>query len=96
MISFLYLFFSNEKSTYIPETDEAAVIYREACMHGHGDRGQGSGFFYPAIEENLNRAEIRKLITEGSLLMPVFIHIKSDTLDQLIQYIQSGLYKTKN
>ena len=49
-VSLAFLFLSNEDSEYTPKTDNAAIIYHEACMHCHGNKGQGSGFFYPAFE----------------------------------------------
>lgn len=87
--SIVYFFFSKENSKYIPETDDAATIYREACMHCHGDKGQGSGLFYPSLDEELDKSEIYNSIQNGALLMPAFIHVKGDTLNRLVEYIQS-------
>jgi len=88
-----YLFLSKEKSKYIPRTNDPALIYREACLHCHGNKGQGSGLFYPAFENNLNKDEIFNTITNGSLWMPAFSQIRGDTLDKLIEYIHSGSYR---
>lgn len=93
LVSLAYLFLSKEDSTYTPQTDNAAIIYREACMHCHGDIGQGSGLFYPALDEELDRMEIYNTIQNGDLLMPAFIHIKGDTLDKLVDFIESKSFK---
>lgn len=90
--SLAYLFLSKEDSKYTPKTNDAATIYHEACMHCHGDKGQGSGLFYPAFEKDLPEREIYKKINNGALLMPAFTHIKGDTLDKLVEYIYSGSY----
>ena len=91
--SLAYIFLSKEDSTYIPETDDAAIIYREACRNCHGDKGQGSGLFYPSLDEELHKAEIYNTIQNGSLLMPAFIHIKGDTLDRLVEFIESKSFE---
>ena len=91
-VSLAFLFLSKEDSEYTPKTDNAAIIYHEACMHCHGNKGQGSGFFYPAFEKDLTEEEIYKKIENGALLMPAFTYIKGDTLDKLVEYIHSGSY----
>jgi mono/diheme cytochrome c family protein len=89
LVSLSYLFLLKEDSEYVPQTDKAAIIYREACKHCHGEEGQGSGLFYPAFDERLDSQEIYEVIQNGALLMPAFNHIKGDTLDMLVKYIQS-------
>lgn len=91
--SLLYLLFKKNPSEYFPHTDDPAVIYQEACMQCHGDQGQGSGLFYPAFKPGMDENKIFDAVTKGALLMPVFTHIKGDTLSALIHYIQSGAYK---
>ncbi len=91
-VSLAYLFLSKKESKYTPITNDVAIIYREACMHCHGDKGQGSGLFYPALEKDLSEHDIYKKIKNGALLMPAFTHIKGDTLDKLVEYIHSASY----
>ena len=93
LVSLAYLFLTKEDSTYTPQTDNVAIIYREACMHCHGDKGQGSGLFYPALDEPLDREEIYDTIKHGDLLMPAFIHIQGDTLDRLVEFIESKSFR---
>lgn len=93
LISLAYLFLSKDESAYIPNTDDAATIYRQACKHCHGNKGQGSGLFYPALKDDLSEFEIHGVITQGAWLMPAFTNVKDDTLEQLIHYIQSKSYK---
>jgi len=93
IISISYLFFSTEESVYRPDTDDPAVIYREACQHCHGKQGQGTGLLYPAFDENLTVKKIESSIVTGDLLMPAFIYIKGDTLNNLVEYIYTRSYK---
>jgi mono/diheme cytochrome c family protein len=93
IISMAYLFLSPDQSEYTPQSDNPAIIYREACMHCHGDQGQGSGLLYPAFDKDLTEGHIQATITEGDLLMPAFPGIKGDTLKQLVHFIHSGAYK---
>lgn len=93
LISLVYLFYGNKTSDYMPQTDNPAVIYRQACLGCHGQNGRGSEFLYPnLVEEKLTPEKIEKFVTEGELLMPAFPHIQGDTLDGLVNYIQRQKY----
>jgi mono/diheme cytochrome c family protein len=84
-----YLVLGNKKNNYKPNTDNPKVIYREACMHCHGDKGQGTGLLYPAFEDIMNKSDIEDAIIKGSFLMPEFHHINGDTLKNLVEFIHS-------
>ena len=93
-ISSIYLFYTQQHSVYVPQTDNPAQIYQEACASCHGENGEGTGLFYPALtEEEFTVQKIRKYITTGELFMPAFSHIHGDTLDSLIQFIYNREYK---
>jgi len=92
LVSTGYLMFGNTISDYEPDSDDPRTIYREACRHCHGDRGQGTGLLYPAFEENLNPTAIEKAIVGGSFLMPAFNQIKGDTLRTLVRFIHTKSY----
>ncbi len=94
IISSVYLFFTKQQSVYVPQTANPAQIYHEACASCHGEQGQGTGLFYPALkEEDFTQETIRKYITQGELFMPAFSHIRADTLDSLIQFVYKQGYK---
>lgn len=85
----VYLLGSQQPSAYVPQTDDPALIYKQACSGCHGINGQGKGLFYPALdEENFTLQEIRQKISEGALFMPAFHHIKGDTLSALAHWVQ--------
>jgi len=94
VISSVYLLFSSRTSDYQPRTDDPLQIYREACAHCHGDKGQGTGLLYPAFKNNLKMEEISRAITKGSFLMPAFPNIKDDTLQVLIRFMETEAYKS--
>ena len=60
-----YLVLGNKKNNYKPNTDNPKVIYREACMHCHGDKGQGTGLLYPAFEDIMNKSDIEDAIIKA-------------------------------
>ncbi len=93
-VSFGFLLFSGSEDAYRPQTDDPARIYREACRHCHGPRGEGTGLLYPAFDHaDMDIETIKKKIAEGALLMPAFIHIRQDTLEILARYIEAEGYK---
>ncbi len=95
-ISAVYLFLFGKTDPYEPLTDDPRKIYREACMHCHGQNGEGSGLLYPAFEhDNLKLENIRKNIVEGAFLMPSFENIRGDTLDSLVLFIYQKKYDLK-
>jgi len=91
-ISSLYLISTRQKSIYKPETASARRIYREACLQCHGEQGEGSGIFYPGFDDLISKEQIKDKIVNGGILMPAFIHIQGDTLENLILYIHQREY----
>ena len=88
-----YMVLSQQTSDYKPITDEPARIFREACSGCHGENGQGKGLYPDLLGEQFKSDEIRDLIVNGSFLMPAYKHIKSDTLDSLIEYVNTDGFK---
>jgi len=94
ILSTVYLLFTQQKSVYVPQTSDPAQIYQEACASCHGEKGEGTGLFYPALyEEELSRETVRKYITKGEFFMPAFTHINADTLDTLVQFVYKQEYR---
>ena len=89
IIIFSGYFLSNvQPSNYHPVTDDPAVIYYEACSHCHGKNGKSNNVFYPDLaNEEMERAEVEKVIREGALFMPAFQKLKGDTLQNLVDYV---------
>jgi len=94
IVSTIYLLFTQQQSVYIPKTDNPAQIYHEACASCHGEQGEGTGFFYPALnDQEFTQETIRKYVTQGELFMPAFTHIQADTLDSLVQFVYRKDFK---
>ena len=88
LVLFVYMLTNRSSSIYVPDTENPAKIYSEACAGCHGTNGQGSGLFYPALNtEKMIQAEVNRIIQEGSILMPAFRNIQGDTLQQLVKYV---------
>lgn len=84
----VYLFLAEQDSAYIPQNDDPAIIYHEACKHCHGENGQGTGLFYPDLsEDDFSKEKIRNVILNGEIFMPAFKSIRGDTLAHLVNYI---------
>lgn len=92
MITMAYMFLNRQTVYYTPQTDNPAVIYREACQHCHGDKGQGTGLLYPAFGDKLTPETITEIIRNGSFLMPAYVNITGDTLKTLSLYIYDRGY----
>lgn len=95
IISSVYLLLAEGDNPYRPNTDSPAVIYREACMHCHGDQGRGNGLLYSAFDySELDTTKIKLKIKQGSFMMPSFSNINSDTLSNISRYIfEKGFLK---
>jgi len=88
LITMSYMFLNKQTVYYRPQTDNPSLIYKEACQHCHGDRGQGTGLFYPGlVEEDMTGESIADIIQNGSFLMAAYVNIKGDTLQILSDYI---------
>ena len=93
VVSFINLVFFPD-DPYKPLTDDPDEIYFEACSDCHGESGQGSGVFYPAIDNlSISHKQIEKNIVNGGWLMPKFKYIHGDTLKKLVEYIYDKNYK---
>ncbi len=95
IISSVYILLAEGENLYRPKTDSPAIIYREACMHCHGERGQGNGILYSSFDySELDTEKIKLRIKEGSFMMPAFKNINNDTLQNLAIYIlEKGFIK---
>ncbi|GEM_PF-1843609 len=83
-----YLFYSKQKSTYIPRTDRPQEIYLQACKSCHGVLGKGTGMVYPSLQDmDLPTEKIGNIISNGALFMPAFKKIRGDTLQKLIDFV---------
>ncbi len=83
-----YMMLGQGDSIYVPTTDKADILYREACAGCHGRQGEGKHLFYPALaKEDMEEKDIRHIIQTGALMMPAFRNIKGDTLNALVQYV---------
>ncbi|MGD9898414.1 MAG: cytochrome c [Calditrichaceae bacterium] len=95
IISSAYLLLAEGENYYRPKTDSPAIIYREACIHCHGEQGQGNGILYSSFDySGLDIAKIKLKIKQGSFMMPSFRNINDDTLQNLAKYIfEKGFIK---
>ncbi len=92
----VYLLGSQQPSAYLPQTENPAVIYKQACSGCHGARGEGTGLFYPALhEETFTAKEIERKIREGALFMPAFRHINGDTLKVLVRWVKDKQFSKR-
>lgn len=97
LFTFVYLVFYGGTEPYKPRTDDPQLIYEQACAHCHGERGEGSGLLYPAFSDSAYILdEVKNTITEGTWLMPGFVHIKGDTLERIGRFIVDKEYLKKN
>ncbi len=88
IISLVYLLVGQADRLYIPTTDKPEIIYKQACAGCHGINGEGKHLVYPNLAKGkIEKAEIRSVIQNGSMLMPAFRSIKGDTLKLLVTYV---------
>jgi mono/diheme cytochrome c family protein len=89
----LYLFYFKQSETYRPDTSDPALIFAEACVSCHGEKGEGKGLFFPdSLDFNLSRRDVIEAVREGKLFMPAFPQIPDSTLNKLARYIASKGY----
>jgi len=92
----LYMLLFEDVNPYMPASNDPLVVYREACAHCHGEKGEGTGLLYPALNsEELTPDRVRKSLQEGSFLMPSFPNIKGALLDSMAQVIMRASYKDR-
>jgi mono/diheme cytochrome c family protein len=83
-----FLIFTGQDDEYIPETSDPSVVYQQACVRCHGERGEGDGMFYPDLsDEVLFEDEVFRVIRNGDFLMPAFPNIPDSTLHNLVEYV---------
>jgi mono/diheme cytochrome c family protein len=83
-----FLMFSGQDSDYTPTTSDPAVVFREVCVECHGKRGEGEGFLYPDLaNELIDEEEVIDIVRNGALFMPAFPNIPDSTLKKLAVYI---------
>jgi mono/diheme cytochrome c family protein len=74
---------------YTPATDDAAVIFREACARCHGEGGAGGVGIGPRLAgQGEAPEEVVEQIVEGKGRMPRFPNIRGRALDNLAAYVQ--------
>jgi mono/diheme cytochrome c family protein len=89
----VYMYIWGQSSRYKPNTDDPAVIYREACAECHGVKGEGTGVLYPALNDvTVSRRGALNSIRKGEMLMPAFTEIRGDTLETLAEYVAQQGY----
>jgi len=89
----LYMFVIDQVDTYIPNTTDPVVVYREACARCHGEKGEGSAILYPALSGQHDIPEdVRRIVREGATFMPSFPNIPDSVLSGLAEYIARKKY----
>ena len=92
----IFLILSGRSNNYRPATSNPALVYKEACMTCHGERGEGNGFLYPDLSEDiLNEKGVFDIVRKGGLFMPSFPAIADSTLTKLAIYISDKGFKTE-
>jgi mono/diheme cytochrome c family protein len=75
---------------YQPTTDDARVIFQEACARCHGERGVGGNADGPKLSGGRSSLEeIQRQIAEGDGRMPRFPNIRGSALQNLTRYVNS-------
>jgi hypothetical protein len=91
-----FLLFTGQANEYIPHSSDASVVYKEACVECHGERGNGNGLLYPDLTRVLLREEgIANIVRNGELFMPSFPHIPDSTLKKLAVYVADKKFMNK-
>lgn len=73
---------------YTPTTDDAAVIFREACARCHNERGAGgSGIGKKLAGKRVPVGEVKQIIQEGDGRMPRFPNVQGEALERLARYV---------
>jgi mono/diheme cytochrome c family protein len=91
-----YLLFTGQKAEYTPESSDPSIVYKEACLRCHGERGEGGGLLYPdLLIENIDEEEILDIVRNGKLFMPSFPHIPDSTLSKLATYVSDKRFKNE-
>ncbi len=91
----VYLIFFGGNGAYRPQTDDPALIYRQACMECHGAHGEGNGLLYPAFNKWMDEEDVAREIREGNWRMPAFRYIRNDTLAVLARYVAGRKFETE-
>ena len=83
-----YLIFTGQDDDYIPKTSNPSIVYQQACVRCHGERGEGEGMLYPDLsDEVLVEDEVFRIVRKGDFLMPAFPNIPDSTLNKLAEYV---------
>lgn len=92
----IFLMLSGRSNNYRPETSDPALVYKEACITCHGAKGEGNGFLYPDLSEDiLSEKGVFDIVRKGGLFMPSFPGIADSTLTKLAIYISNKGFKTE-
>ena len=76
------------QDNYTPTTDNAAVIFEEACARCHGPKGLGGDTKGPRLAGRaVNRDEAKRQVVEGHGRMPRFPNIGGGALENLADYV---------
>lgn len=88
LVLVIFLLFTDQSNKYNPTTSDPSVVYREACVECHGERGEGNGLLYPDLtSELLREEEVINIVRNGELFMPSFPNISDSVLKNLAVYV---------
>jgi quinoprotein glucose dehydrogenase len=77
---------------FVPETP-GRNLYNMNCQYCHGNELQGSGIFggvppLTNVKDSLSTAEMYKIISQGSGVMPAFKELQEEEIDKLIAFLK--------
>ena len=71
IVVILFFFANSGVNLYVPQTDNAAIMYQEACASCHGENGQGARFYLPGLLDfDDSKEKIIHIVRNGTIRMP--------------------------